>query len=206
LGAVADFFEVASRQRAHRRFRDAPVDRHLVRRVLEAATYAPSAENLQPWRFVVVTDRGCRRRIGELTRRAWERGAERHASDRLPPTLLRDVRRGATGGVAAAPVLIVVGAETTEVPASAADASIWPAVQNLLLAAGALGLGAALTTLPTVFGEELSSLVGFPSTVTPKAVVPLGWPERDLGAPRRRGVDEVAGWDHFTRRLPGSEG
>ena len=199
---MGDVFEVVTRQRAHRRFRDEPVGWDLLWRALDAATHAPSAENRQPWRFVVVTDPERRRAIGQLTRRAWEQGAQQHAAARLTPQLLDEVRAGATGGVASAPVLVVVGAETTAVPAAALGPSVWPAVQNLLLAAGALGLGSALTTLPTAFPEELAAQVGFPPSVAPKAVVPLGWPVRALGPPRRRPVEEVAGWDDYHRALP----
>lgn len=199
---VADFFDVVTSQRAHRQFRAEPVSWALLRRVLHAATHAPSAENRQPWRFVVVTDPERRRAIGELNRRAWEHGAEQYAARRLAPALLRQVRQGASGGVAGAPVLVVVGAATGQVPPAALDPSVWPAVQNLLLAAGALGLGSALTTLPTAFGDELAALVGFPASATPRAVIPLGWPDQDLGPPRRRAVDEIAGWNHYDQSLP----
>ena len=76
-------------------------------------------------------------------------------------------------------------------------ASIFPATQNMLLAAGALGLGAALTTLPLVFGDELAEIVGFPFEVQPMAVVPLGWPAHPLGPPKRLPVAEKAHRDTF---------
>ena len=66
--------------------------------------------------------------------------------------------------------------------------SIFPAIQNLLLAAGALGLGSALTTIATAFADELRDAVGLPETVVPVAVVPLGVPARPLGPPRREPV------------------
>ena len=62
-----DFFSVVHSQRAHRAFSDEPVPDELVERVLETATYAPSAENTQPWVFIVVRDSNARARIGELT-------------------------------------------------------------------------------------------------------------------------------------------
>jgi len=64
------------------------------------------------------------------------------------------------------------------------ESSVWPAVQNLLLTAHALGLGSALTTITTVFGDELRSLLALPGHVRPLGVVPLGWPARGLGPPR----------------------
>ncbi len=195
-GDTADFFAVVHRQRACRAFRTDPIDDETVARVLAAATAAPSAENRQPWVFVVVRDAAKRTAIGDLMRRVWEGGARTFSEARLPPELLADVDRGVHGGVAAAPVLIVVGADTTLAHPATVGASLFPAVQNLLLAATALGLGSVLTTLAVASmsggSDELASLVGLPSTVTPVAVVPLGWPERRLRQARRRPLTEVA--------------
>ena len=189
---MADLFEVVRTQRAHRAFTDEPVPDAVVEQVLEAATFAPSAENRQPWVFVVVRDPARRARIGELVRRAWEGGGREHSAQRLPPGMLADVDHGATAGLAAAPVIVVVAAETGDVHPRALEASIFPAVQNLLLAAHALGLASALMTLPLAFPAELADIVGLPGHVRPMAVVPLGMPARRLGPPRRQPVSAKA--------------
>jgi nitroreductase len=187
-----DFFDTVRSLRAHREFSDRPVPDDIVERVLEAATYAPSAENTQPWVFVVVRDPTVRSALGELTMKAWDGGAREYARSRLTPALFADVERGATGGVSAAPVLVVIGGDRTHCNDAVLDASIYPAVQNLLLAANALGLGSALTTLPTVLDGPLRELVALPDHVRAVAVVPLGWPARQLGRPRRAPVSEKA--------------
>jgi nitroreductase len=189
---MPDFFDVVLRQRACRAFRPEPLDDDVVERVLEAATFAPSAENRQPWVFVVVRHPVRRAAIGDLNRRAWQGGAKSHSEGRLSPSLLDEVDRGAQGGIAEAPVLVVVGGDTRLGDRRVIAASIFPATQNMLLAAGALGLGAALTTLPLVFGPELAEIVGLPSEVQPMAVVPLGWPARPLGPPKRLPVADKA--------------
>ncbi|HVC68974.1 MAG TPA: nitroreductase family protein [Acidimicrobiales bacterium] len=194
---MSEFFDVVLRQRACREFRPDPLDDSLVERVLEAATHAPSAENRQPWVFIVVRDPARRAAIGDLNRRAWEGGGRSHSLSRLSPALLDEVDRGAQGGIAGAPVLVVVGGDTRLGGRRVLAASVFPAVENMLLAAGALGLGAALTTLPLVFGDELAEIVGFPFEVQPIAVVPLGWPGRALGPPRRRPVAEKAHRERF---------
>jgi nitroreductase len=194
---VADLFDVVGRQRACRAFRSDHLEDHLVERCLEAATFAPSAENRQPWVFVVVRDPELRATIGELTRRVWRAGGRQHSEGRLPAGLLADVDRGAEGGVAAAPVLIVVCGDTRLGVEVTLPASIFPAIQNLLLAATALGLGSALTTLPTALGAELRTSLALPDSVHPLAVVPLGWPARRLGPPRRRPVSEKTHRDHY---------
>jgi len=186
------FFEVVRAQRACRSFRDEPVADDLIERVLEAATFAPSAENSQPWVFVVVSDAATREHIGALTRRLWEEGGRAHSEGRLAPQLFADVERGATGGVSAAPVVVVVGADTTRCHPATVASSTFPAVQNLLLAANAIGLGSALTTLTAALAADLRAIVGLPEHVEPVAVVPLGWPARTLGPPRREPVAEHA--------------
>jgi nitroreductase len=182
---VTDLFEVVHRQRACRAFSSEPVDDALVARVLDAATFAPSAENRQPWEFVVVRDASTRAVIGDLTARAWEAGGRAFSEGRLSPRLLAEVEAGATGGVAGAPVTIVVCADTARGLPQTVPSSMFPAIQNLLLAATALGLGSALTTITTAFVAELRELLGLPESVVPVAVVPLGWPARPLGPPRR---------------------
>jgi len=191
VGIVDGFFDVVHRQRACRAFGDDVVDDATVERVLEAATFAPSAENRQPWVFVVVRDPDRRATIGELTRRAWEGGGRQFSESRLSPALLADVDRGAEGGVSAAPVLVVVCGDTETCVEAALAASIFPAVQNLLLAATALGLGSALTTLTTHYRADLAGLLDLPAHLRPMAVVPLGWPAHPLAPPRRRPAREV---------------
>jgi nitroreductase len=191
------FFDVVLHQRACRQFDPRPVDDGLVEQCLRAATHAPSAENRQPWVFVVVRDDGLRHQVAALTRRAWRQGGRAHSEGRLPASLLDDVDRGAETGMEGAPVLVVVcgdrdlGLETT------LPSSVYPATQNLLLAANALGLGSAMTTLATLFSAELATLLVLPDSVAPMAVVPLGWPARALGPPRRVPLAERAHLDRY---------
>ena len=145
---MADFFDVLLTQRAARTLGPEDVDDATVTRILTAATHAPTAENSQPFVFIVVRDPAIRSAIGVITAGIWEGGAKALEADRLTPSFLRNVEDGAMGGIAAAPVLIVVCGDTRLTFPQAMDASVFPAVQNLLLAAHALGLGSTLTTLP----------------------------------------------------------
>lgn len=200
---AADVLAVIRSQRACRAFLPDTVPGPLITTVLEAATFAPSAENRQPWIFVVVRDRDDRHHIGDLMRQAWESGARSYSEGRLPPRLLEAVDQGATGGVSDAPVLVVVCADTEDTHPSVVAASIFPAVQNLLLAASSLGLGSALTTLAVAFGPDLQARLGLPPSVRPLAVVPLGWPARPLGPPRRAPVSDKAHDGRFGRPWAG---
>jgi nitroreductase len=199
---VADFFEVVHTQRAARSFRPDEVDDDAITRILTAATHAPSAENSQPFVFIVVRDPAIRATIGALTARLWQGGARALEEDRLSPAFLRDVDQGAMGGIAGAPVLIVVCGDTRLTYPQALGASVFPAVQNLLLAAHALGLGSTLTTLPLLGGDELTGALGLPPEVVPVAVVPLGHLARPLGAPRRHPLSAKAHLDRYGTPYP----
>jgi nitroreductase len=194
----ADFFEVVHRQRACRSFTDDPVDDETIGRLLDAATFAPSAENSQPWVFVVVRDPKLRSGIHDLTERAWAGGGRDFAAARLDEMLFKEVDHGvAGGGYRGAPVLIVVAADTERCLEVTVPSSIFPATQNLLLAATALGLGSALTTLTTAFANELAAVLALPAPVVPQVVVPIGHPERPLGPPRREPFAAYTSLDRY---------
>ena len=191
------FFDVVLRQRACRDFTDDPIPDADIERILGAATHAPSGENTQPWVFVVVRDEDVRIRLVDLTRELWSKARD-EAMSRLDARLAAEVDDGFQRGFGAAPVLVVVGADTTTgVHPRAMPSSIFPAVQNLLLAANALGYGSALTTLTAVVGDDLRDIVELPAHVVPFAVIPLGRPARPLGRPRRRPAADTTHRDRF---------
>jgi nitroreductase len=196
---MAEFTDVVRAQRACRSFSDRPVDDEVVERLLWAATRAPSAENRQPWVFVVVRDTETRGALADLTRRAWEEGGRAYSVGRLPENLLAEVEHGARDGLAGAPVMVVVCGDAERGHAASLPASVFPATQNLLLAATAEGLGAVLTTLALVHAAEVATLLDLPDPVRPMALVPLGWPAVELREGRRRPVSEVAYRDRFGR-------
>jgi nitroreductase len=186
LGQGPLFFDVVLRQRACRDFAPDPVPDEDIARILDAAVHAPSAENMQPWVFVVVRDADRLRRITELAQRLWDGGASRHSRPRLTAGLFADVDASVRSGFGGAPALVVVAGDGRDrVTRRMLGASIFPAVQNLLLAANALGYGSALMTLVTVASAELRRIVELPEGIEPLVVVPVGRPARPLGAPRR---------------------
>ena len=184
-GSADAIFDVLRRQRACRSFAPDLVADELIARLLQAATHAPSAENRQPWVFILVRRDDLRDAIGRIYLRAWDSGAREHSVGRLSERLLTEVDQGARGGVASAPVLVVIGGDTDKSHPMSLASSIFPSVQNLLLAAGAVGLGSALTTLATMDRGGIAALLELPEHIVPMAVVPIGWPSRALGPPRR---------------------
>ncbi|GMU79471.1 MAG: hypothetical protein AMXMBFR46_22620 [Acidimicrobiia bacterium] len=195
------FFDVVLAQRACREFADVPVDDATIELVLRAGTHAPSAENRQPWEFVVVRDRTVQGRIHDLAETAWVERGRAFSEGRLPPRLLDEVDHGfAGGGFRTAPVIVVVCADFERTVPATVGSSIFPCVQNVLLAAAALGLGAALTTLGTQADTALRALLALPPSVAPQAIVPLGHPARPLAAPRREPAAQHTHRDRYGAR------
>lgn len=195
--AQPGYFDVVLNQRATRHFTDQPVSDELLDLCLRAATHAPSAENLQPWLFVVVRDAQLRAGIGDLTRRAWRQGGRQHSEGRLSESLLREVDRGAEVGIGSAPVIVVVCGDTGIGLEVTLPSSVFLATQNLLLSATALGLGSAMTTLATLFADEMRELLDLPATARPMAIVPIGWPSQPPGKPRRLPLSQRAYRDRY---------
>lgn len=174
--------ELMARQRAVREFTTDPVDDDgLIEQLLEAATRAPSAKNEQVLRFVVVKDPARKREIAEIVGEA--AGPGRTPWDEVP-------------------VLIFVCAANpfgeTATGAAAQAGSVYPGIQNLLLAARAGGLGTVLTTSRAKIKEaELRALLNLPDGTDIYAIIPLGWPVARIGKNRRRPVSEVAFRERF---------
>jgi len=192
------FFDVVFAQRAYREFAETPVDDATVELILRAGTHAPSAENKQPWEFVVVRDPDAQKVIHDLTEAAWVSAGREFSETRLPPELLKEVDYGiAGGGYRTAPVLVVVCVDLERGMRVTVGSSIFPCVQNMLLAATALGLGSALTTLGAQPTDELRTLLSLPEHVEPTAVIPIGFPARPLGPPRREPATDHAHRDRY---------
>lgn len=190
---------------AVRRFRRDPIPDEDLRFVIDAATQAPSGENAQPWGFVVVRDPELRRRIGEVYRALGEAhirrgGLEQGGLDEDTARVYRHAL-GLAERLAEAPVL-VLACMTTPPPRDPVSAAAWygsifPAVQNLLLAARARGLGGTLTTLHRAREAEVKAILGIPEEVTTVALIPLGYPQGRFRRPRRRASREVTHWDRW---------
>jgi nitroreductase len=182
-------------QRACRRFDpDGKVLDSDIEQMLASAVHAPSAENTQPWSFVVVRDADSRRLLADWWTETWNAGGGDFIKQSLDDrALIADLEYGFNrGGFAAAPVVIVVCADTERVAEIYAASSIYPAVQNLLLAAADLGYGSCLTTGLTTFGiDRVRERLALPDTLLPMAAVYIGPPTKKLSPPRRRPALEV---------------
>ena len=196
-----DVFETMHTQRAMRRLKPDPVPDELIWKILDAAICAPNGSNMQPWNFIVVRDPERKRQlqelyvegIGTVTRRSGR--AVDESMSRSVGYLIEHL--------AEAPVLILATVRLDEVASvTPPGACIYPALQNLMLAARALGLGTTLTTAHRGAEDKVKALFGIPEGVETMALIPLGWPLGRFGPPPRRPSDEVAYWDGWERTRP----
>jgi nitroreductase len=219
-------FEAMYTARAMRWLKPDPVPDALIEQILEAAIQAPNAGNRQNWLFLVVRDREQRERIGDIYERvsAWVLKRYGHSSR---PTYQSEseyqhMMQGGThlyAHMREAPVLLIPCLRITafELPAEippqicaamrdaapwTAGASIYPAVQNIILACRALGLGTVLTTNHTVAEEEIKQVLNLPREFRTFALMPIGYPERNFGPVKRRPLSEVAMLDRYGTFFP----
>jgi nitroreductase len=196
---MMDFFDVIYSQRAMRRLHPDDIADDDLWKILEAAIMAPSGGNQQPWNFVVVRDPEKKRKIAEWYLEAWNKmyGAARDAM--LANEAMARTFRSAdhlANHLADVPVFVIATIRR-EMPTvgPTRGASIYPAVQNLMLAARALGLGTTLTTLHKLHDEDVKQLLGIPENVETMALIPVGRPKGKFGRPARMPVEKVVYWD-----------
>jgi nitroreductase len=195
-------------QRALRRLKPDPLDDTLVLRLIELALKAPTSRNAQHWEFVLVEDRLVKARLARLYRLAWGLyGRLGRLLTVTNPKMQRQLKavQWQVEHFEDVPVIVVACLRGTRPlwPALLATSyygSIYPAVQNLLLAARAAGLGAALVTLPLWSTWLARRALGLPWRVTPCAVIPLGWPMGRYGPTTRRPVGQVVHLNRYGNR------
>jgi nitroreductase len=216
-------FEMMYSARAMRRFKSDPVPDPIISKILDAAIRAPSAGNAQDWLFIVITDRSQRQKVGEIYRRASMSVRQVYESNTPPADAKAQYERMLKSGfylhehMADAPVLIVpcLRLRQRNLPSSLSEeertaiarefswragASIYPAVQNILLACRALGLGAVLTTNHMLLEDEMKQLLGLPAEVMTFGLIPIGYPTGKFGPVVRKPVAEVVFRDRFPQR------
>ena len=199
-----DLFEIIRTTRSMRRLKPDPVAPALIRQVLEAGTAAPSGGNMQTWRFLVVRDPAIKIAVAHWYRRGWhEFVAARYRASTPPPGSSRDrfdrllaAAEHLADHLHEAPVWIVPCLEGgTHTRTS--GASIYPAVQNMLLAARALGLGATLTTLYLLFEKDAEAALGLPEGAHSYAILPIGYPLGKFGPVARAPLGDVVYADRW---------
>ena len=201
IGETQPLLEGMRTARAIRRLRPDPVPRELVRKVCEAGTFAPSGGNRQPWTFIAVMDADRRAWVAERYRKAFHTyiapALEASKASDFPDATRRNIRAALylADHLHEAPVHLFVAGWTRR--GEEQSQALYPAVQNILLACRAVGLGASLTTVHRAFGGEIDEWLGLSEKQPTCALIPIGWPRGKFGRPPRRSVDECLHFDRF---------
>ena len=196
-------FEALYSARALRRYTDEPVSDEDLFQILDAAIRAPAGGNMQIWKFLAVRDEAKRHRIGELYWQTWTEYGKQYVDDpseidKLPKQMQLVVRStdDLARNFAKAPVhLFVCGP-------SGAQGTLYPAVQNIILACRGLGLGTVLTAFHRWHDAEIRELLGIPDDVVAHALMPIGHPADKIGPVGRRPVHKVTSIDTWDAPWP----
>ena len=202
------FYELLRTQRAIRRLRPDPIPDDVLMRIMDATRYAPTGGNRQGWRMVMVTDAQKKARLGELYAPNWEdyRKQYTNAAD-MSPKVADALNRALNAGsymarhMHAYPLIAIVCFHPRALTVTDArlgrvsvvgGGSIYPAVQNFLLACRAEGLGCVLTTLLCAHESEVKSLLSIPDDWYTAAAIPVGYPVgKGYGPVRRMPVEKL---------------
>ena len=206
-----NIWEAMSTMRAMRRLKPDPVPDELINKILQAGQYAPSGGNTQRWRFLVVKNPEIKKQVQVYYARLYdETVGPRYASSSPPPgsdperyKRQNDAVKYLTDHYHEAPVWIVACLDAGENPNRTAGSSIYTAVENMLLATRALGLGTTLTTRHTGYGKEVDAVFGLPSGVQSYAILPIGWPMGNFGKLGRGPLSDVVYGDKWGQPYKG---
>ncbi|HTE83242.1 MAG TPA: nitroreductase family protein [Dehalococcoidia bacterium] len=209
LMAEVGLFEAIYSQRQFTHYKPNPVPAEALEKIVDAATKAPSGANRQPWEFIVITDRDLIGQVGRIYRDVWL------AAWAETPTPGESAAHGQARYLAQhmpeVPAMILVCADHGtasggEIVRGSQGSSIWLAVQNLFLAARALGLGTRLTTAHLRGEQEIKNLLGIPDHVETVTLIPVGYPEGEFGVTKRRPAAEVTSYNRYGNRRAGDRG
>ena len=206
-----DLFEIMQTTRSMRRLKPDPVPDDLICKILEAGACAANGGNTQRWRFLIIKDPKIKQAVQAWYKRAFDEVVgPRYASSAPPPGVSPERYKRQHSAVEyltehyhEAPVWIVACLEDGENPDRTAGSSIYPAVQNMLLATRALGLGTTLTTRHTGYGKEVDAIFGLPPGVHSYAILPIGWPMGRFGPLGRGPLKDVVFQDQWGKPYPG---
>ncbi len=204
-----DVFEAMSTCRAIRYLKPDPIDDELIEQVITAATWAPSPGNSQGRDFVVVRDPDKKAAIGDAIEAVMgDRVAAMERPDRTHRLMLDGTGHLVKTLKTCPAIILVCGKEVYPYQApreSFVWSSIYPAAQNLIVAARALGLGTVFTTFQGTAEPVIRETLDIPDDVHIGCLIPIGWPDAKFGPLKRVGYDKVVhldGWQGELRTYP----
>jgi nitroreductase len=218
--AEMGIYETMRTLRAVRKLRPDPIPDDVLHRVLEAATWAPTGGNAQPWRIVAVKDRALNEKIGKLYSAQWS-AYTKNSRTRIPADATPEARKriertidagdhlASHWGEAPVTAIFCFNPQTMAItdakqnrPSVVGGGSVYPAVENLLLACRAEGLGCVLTTLLCQCEADVRALLKIPDPWYTAAAIPIGYPiGRGHGPINRRPVEQLVYLNEWEKKI-----
>lgn len=210
-----DLFQAIETTRAVRRFADTPVTDEEILTCIRAAAQGPSGGNIQPWQFLAVTDAETKRALGGVYRRAYDRYHPalvkalppfRSEQEKASWERMASASQHLADHIGEAPALVLflmpnismtLQDEQGPLDVGTPYASIYPGVQNFMLAARGLGIGTTLTTVYRIYQDDVRKICSIPERYEVIAMIPMGRPVKEFKVGRRRPVENVTHWNTF---------
>ena len=205
----SEIYELIKNRRSVKNFLSKEVPKDVLKKILEAAVWAPSAHNAQPWRFIVITDDETKRRLAEAMAQEWRKDL---IKDGISPDIRKVLLKSSIEHFTKTPVLIIAAITMREMDKYPdrrrqefehlmATQSLAAAIQNMLLMARSEGLGSCWFCAPLFCQDTVRKILGIPGDVEPQALVTIGYPSSWPDPPPRKPLEEVVFKDHWGGRF-----
>ncbi|MEM3506515.1 MAG: nitroreductase family protein [Candidatus Bathyarchaeia archaeon] len=201
--------EIFKGRRSIRKYLTKDVPKEVVFKVLEAARWAPSAHNAQPWRFIIIDKADIKLKLAKEMANAWKKDLSK---DGVPIEVQESLARTSIEQFTKAPLLILAcltmedmdkypDKKRQEFEHLMAIQSLAAAIENLLLAAWSEGLGACWFCAPLFCQEVVKSLLKIPNNIEVQALITLGYPDEKPAPPQRKQLNEILHFNYWGNRL-----
>ncbi|MCS6784472.1 MAG: nitroreductase family protein [Candidatus Caldarchaeum sp.] len=202
-----DLYEAIYTLRSIRKFKQIPVEREKIVKIIECATKAPNASFTEPWHFVVVQDENTKRKFTPMYAEAFRlyQSQRRILTEEVKKRL--EKARHFAENIHEIPVMVFVFMDPStravkegflnELTLQSMYGSVFPAIQNLMLAARGFGLGSVLTTLLNFYEEDVKKILGVPPSIRLVAMVGVGYPAVKFSEPRRSPLEKFLHWEKW---------
>jgi F420 biosynthesis protein FbiB-like protein len=206
---MGHIIDAIKERRSIRKYSSRPVSTEILKEILEAAQWAPSAHNAQPWRFIVLIDASLKQELSEAMANAWTADM---TEDGTPSETRENTSKASVERFTRAPVLIVAYLTMEDMIKYAdeprqrcerdlAVQSLGAAIQNMLLAAHANGLGACWFCAPIFCKDTVRKVLKIPEDAEPQALIALGYPAEKPRAPYRKPLENYSYLDCWGKKL-----
>ncbi|MBS7624377.1 nitroreductase family protein [Candidatus Bathyarchaeota archaeon] len=196
---MQNIWNIIKGRRSIRKYLPNAVPKNALLRIIEAARWAPSAHNAQPWRFTIITDLKIKKRLAEEMASDWLRDLEK---DGVPTEVSKKLAEESIRRFTESPAIIVAAIDMREMHKYPdrrrrrfehlmATQSLAAAIQNILLAAYAEGLGTCWFCAPLFCQETVKKVLGMPRDVEPQALITVGYPAEKPEPPPRKPLKDI---------------